>query len=344
MHKTLPYLLFALAACAKAPGVPADFVEPLDIEPSPPALVCEDPTLEPDDLCFPAQTMEEWLRTGTLRFVGEDSVDAGISGLMKLLTGVTPKDSTEELFFYVKWKPANATISRLNNNPRKERAAYEIQKLFLDGDRWVVPPTVMRCMDVVDGRPPVDGRVAEDEVDCVWGQVSYWVSPLDNPGVIDTERLETDADYLQALGDLNILMYVIGHGDAHKDNWLISEDPDRMRAVSPDNGVAFSGPPNFFIKNVWGSIVIDPLPADTVERLRSITDEELHRLHHLETWHIEDRRLVRTDTNTDTGKSRGVQWVGDELTVGLRPGEIGRVRKRIDDLLERVDSGDIQTR
>lgn len=342
-NRLLTVLICAVAACAKAPGTAKDFVRPAEVELSPPSKVCQDPDLQADDLCFPGMHMERWLQTGELRFVGVDDVDAGTSGIMKLLTGVVPAGQSEELFFYVKWKPANSAVSRLNNSPRKERAAYEVQKLFLPDDRWVVPPSVMRCLPSAPGRPLVEGRVMAGRVDCVWGQLSYWVSPLDAPGEVDWERIETDTDYARALGDLNILMYVIDHKDAHKDNWLLSDDPDRMRAVAPDNGVAFSGMRNPFVKNYWGNISLESLPADTIALLRTISDDDLHALHVLETWTVEDRALVRTEDADPDTVDGGVHMIDDTLTHGLRAGEIRRIRVRIDDLLARVDSGEIGT-
>ena len=63
-----------------------------------------------------------------------------------------------------------------NNVPRKEAAAYQIQKWFLDPHEYVVPPTVTRCIRleefrVVDPEP----EPTADSGTCVFGASSLWI-------------------------------------------------------------------------------------------------------------------------------------------------------------------------
>ena len=63
----------------------------------------------------------------------------------------------------VKIKPAGAGADEFNNRPRYELAAYQLQKLFLDPDEYVVPPTVLgdRIELLCVGRPvEIAGDVA----------------------------------------------------------------------------------------------------------------------------------------------------------------------------------------
>jgi len=46
----------------------------------------------------------------------------------------------------VKWKRAPAEAEGWNNSPRREIAACEVQKLFLEPDDYVVPVSVPRCI------------------------------------------------------------------------------------------------------------------------------------------------------------------------------------------------------
>lgn len=50
----------------------------------------------------------------------------------------------------VKWKKAERGGEAVNNQPRYEFAAYELQKLFLEPEDYVVPPTAVRCLPMLD--------------------------------------------------------------------------------------------------------------------------------------------------------------------------------------------------
>ena len=58
----------------------------------------------------------------------------------------------------VKWKQAPENdIEHFNNSPRGELSAYQIQKLYLDPEDFVVPLSLLHCVPlakyVADGHP-----------------------------------------------------------------------------------------------------------------------------------------------------------------------------------------------
>ncbi|MCE9561349.1 MAG: hypothetical protein K8U57_04785, partial [Planctomycetes bacterium] len=77
----------------------------------------------------------------------------------------------------VKWKPVDgADIDNWNNNPRKEIAAYLVQRWFLTPRDYLVPATAMRCipLDAYKRFDPA-ATATVPGTSCVLGMVSLWV-------------------------------------------------------------------------------------------------------------------------------------------------------------------------
>jgi hypothetical protein len=84
------------------------------------------------------------------------------------------------------------------------------------------------------------------------------------------------------------------------------------------------------------------LPADTVERLRTITPELLtERLGVLAQWRLEDGSYVAVAKGGNLSENRGVRRSGDDLQMGLNKSEIRAIDRLLKKLLERVDAGKI---
>lgn len=331
----LPVLLLG---CLKTPGAPENFVLGEEADRTPLSELCHDPSLGEDSFCLPTD-LEPWMRDARLRFLNGETFDGGASGIMKLRAELTAENG-EVRVVDTKWKPGPKRFTGLNNSPRKEVAAFQIQKLFLAPDRWVAPPTVMRCVEPVQGTVPK--RSGGKDFDCVWGVLSYWIDNIEAPETIDEQRFQTDVAYRTAIADLNLFTYVIGHRDTHRNNWYMSTDEDHVRGASVDNGVAFSGVKNYFVAIDWGDIHVPVLASDSVERLRSITDADLEKLRVLGAWRVEDGDLVRIPMDTPPGKT-AITYEDGLLVHGLSHHEVEEVRERIDEVLAQVDSGEIGT-
>jgi hypothetical protein len=178
-----------------------------------------------------------------------------------------------------------------------------------------------------------------DDVLCV---VQYWLEDVQaRADVLDEERLRTDAVYARHVGQLNVLTFLIEHADSNLGNILVSADPEGARLFAIDNGVAFSSEPSNR-GELWRTMRVQRLPADTVARLRALTQAELAaRLGVLAQWRLENRRYVASPLTDDLDRRFGVRRKGGVLQMGLTQGEIANVWKQRERLLELIDKGKI---
>ena len=144
MPKRIAATLASLAVavgCATTSGSPRPAV-------TPPSVLCLDPSLEDDDFCLPSERVEAMLRTSRLDILSVEVAPSGFSRPKKLYLEFPGDREGKPIVIASKWKPAPSGGEGFNNFPRKELAAYEFQKLFLDPDEYVVPPTVAFCVPV----------------------------------------------------------------------------------------------------------------------------------------------------------------------------------------------------
>jgi hypothetical protein len=335
----LPVLTTLLLGCAKTPGTVDAFSAGIASTPSPHAELCRDSTMDDQSFCMPSH-LETWLREGDLRFLEGEPVGQGASGVMRMDAEIRHADLSRPLIVDVKWKPAPRSFDGLNNSPRKEVAAYQVQKLFLPEDLRVVPPTVVRCVPTRPGHEVAD-RAGGPALPCVWGVVSQWVHNIEPPGAVDHPRFLVDPDYREQIANLNVFMYVIGHRDTHSENWFLSTDPQRLRAVSIDNGVAFSGLKNILHPVDWSQIHVPAVSRDTIERLRGISPADVDALRNLGAWRVTSDGVDRIDA--DEAVDEGITFEDGVLAHGLTAQETLQVLARIRDLVERVDRGELAT-
>jgi hypothetical protein len=246
--------------------------------------------------------------------------------------------------FEVKWAEAPAGGQAFNNEPRYEVAAYALQKLFLDEPDYVVPPTVLRMIPLPQYRERVPtADPTWEDAKSVLGVLQYWTAGVTADGVFDTRRAERDSVYARHFGDMNILTYLIRHGDSNEGNVVISDDPASPRVFSVDNGVAFSSPPsNRGTK--WREIRVKRLPARTVDRLRQIDEETLTRaLSVIAQFTMQGGEFVPAPPAENLNERLGVRRSGTVLQLGLTSTEIDGVRDRLEHLLRDVDKGKYKT-
>ncbi len=242
-----------------------------------------------------------------------------------------------------KWKPVPRNdMDEVNNSLRKEIAAYEIQKLFLDPEDYVVPTTVAHCVplrryraDYGKGRPSMEGA------DCVLGGLSVWIEDVTlSDELYDPKRFVADPVYASHMATFNLLTYLIDHRDARRSNFLIAKDPAQPRVFSVDNGIAFE--PflyNIFADN-WNVLRVAALRRDHVERLRKLSREDLDVLGVVAHLERDERGVFRrrgAKKNLEPGE--GVRMTGEAVQFGLTNHEIIRIWERIQTLIAEVDSG-----
>ena len=247
--------------------------------------------------------------------------------------------------YRVKLRRAEPGAEDFNNRPRYDLAAYELQKLFLDPAEYVVPPTALRMMPLAELRPHApEAKPTFNGSDDVLVVLQYWLNEVKViADVYNSERFAADPKYARHIGQLNVLTFLIEHGDSNVGNFLISRAETGPRVFSIDNGVAFE-----FNESdrgqLWMKMRVDRLPADAVQRMRRITPEELHRrLGVLAQWQLQDGRWVTMAPGENLAPVRGVRKEDGVVQLGLRKADIDQVGRQLGRLLKQVDAGQIDT-
>jgi hypothetical protein len=244
----------------------------------------------------------------------------------------------------IKLRRAEPGAEAFNNVPRYDLAAYELQKLFLDPAEYVVPPTALRMVPLADfARYSPEAARTFTTADQVLAVAQYWLSDITViADVYDPQRFADDPSYARHIGQLNIFTYLVNHRDSNVGNFLIGRAERGPRVFSIDHGVAFDSADSDRGK-LWQPMRVDRLPADTVDRLRSITPTMLQeRLGVLAQWRLEDGRYVPVEPGPNQWESRGVRRRGDQLQLGLTRDEINATHKRLAKLLKRIGAGELQ--
>jgi hypothetical protein len=299
---------------------------------------------------------EEILRSRPFEISEIQGAGAGVTGARKVdLVFEATEQEEDEVYLWemsgdvdLKAKPFPLRhLDGWNNNPRKEMATYEVQKLFLEPRDYVVPTTVGRCIPLgVSHRTRPGMKPTLEATNCVLMALSLWLEEVTVPDVFyDEARFRRDATYAYYYGIFNILTYLADHLDNRRGNFLVSKDDRYPRAYAIDNGIAFgSWIYNWFVPSsyAWRNIVVPALPKSAVERLREVRRSDLGRFAVL----AEFRRdaegfLAVVPPGPSLDPSRGVNLRGTVVQLGLSEDEIDDVWERIQDLIERVDAGEI---
>jgi hypothetical protein len=251
-----------------------------------------------------------------------------------------------------KWR-AEST-GNLLNEPRKELAAYAVQKLFLSEDEYVVPPTAAYCFPVAPySRFDAKAKPTFPGADCIFGYASYWLEGVHTvsaarragqlgkgDGIWDAELFQRDPEYRDSVENSNLLTYLINHGDAHEEQFVLQQFPRGLRAYVVDNSIAFRSikNPMLLLRQDWSHIQVPALSQGAVARLHNLTEADFDRLGNISELELRDRTLVNVHPSSPLASDgTTMTWTGSRLRIGLTQGEIGLVRAQTKDLLSRPD-------
>lgn len=321
------------------------------------------PLTQPDELCRastgakPCRTaaeVESWLSDPELEILGAAQPSTGIQGAL-VLTLRAPR--LVPVVFRAKWRAHSTTTTR--NSPRRELAAYAIQKLFLDPDEYVVPPTAPHCFPLEAYRARVDGKASATfrEAPCVYGYLSYWLEDVESLAAaavdgwfhgqyrhaFDPTLYARNPAYRDSISRVNMLTYVIGHADSHAKNFVITSDSSAPLVYSVDNSLSLGLKKNARLdpRHDWSTLKVPSLPRASVERLRAAS-HELDRLAAIAMLEPRSGVLVPDEVRRTRPNALGLEWAGGRLRVGLSAAEIGDLEVRIALLLQKVDGGEIR--
>ena len=247
--------------------------------------------------------------------------------------------------FLAKWKEVPASLDSWNNSPRRELAAYAVQKLFLDPEDFIVPPSVLRCAPLADYRVVIDASAMPTlpGSDCVLGNLSLWMENVTVPEVLyDEQRFATDPNYAVRMADFNLLTFIIDHKDARRGNILVSKDETDRRVFAIDNGISFDAWIwNYFVRN-WNNIRVPALRKQSIDRLRKVKTDKIESMAVLAELRLLPNRMLEPVAHSAplSGK-KGVRRRGDVIQFGLVADEIDDVMEQIDEVIDAVDEGEI---
>ena len=137
------------------------------------------------NVALPVQQLEELLSVGDFQIVSAVTSRGLPSERTYQVTA-----SAGNAMLQMKYAPAPEGAGEFNNRPRYELAAYEIQKLFLDPEDYVVPPTVARClplnevqsvMNMVPGDYKPEAERTFREWDMTLVLLQYWLWNVEVP-------------------------------------------------------------------------------------------------------------------------------------------------------------------
>lgn len=284
----------------------------------------------------PAEALERQLATEPFRIVAAEISRPKAKGDITLKAEVSFSGNPP---YRVKLRRADPGAETFNNRPRYDLAAYELQKLFLEPAEYVVPPTALRTMPVADllpyapeARPTFRGS---DEVLVV---LQFWLQEVKVVAdAYDPALFGSDPGYARHVGQLNVLTYLIEHGDANLGNFLASRAEHAPRVFSVDNGVAFAHNESDR-SDVWKYLRVPGLPADTIARLRSVTQDTLQQeLGVLAQWRLDGGRWIAEPPGANLAPQRGVRQKDGVIQLGLTKSEIAQLDRRRVLLLRQVD-------
>lgn len=280
-------------------------------------------------------------------------------GELEVISAVTSRGLPSERTYQVtasagnamlqmKYAPATRGADEFNNRPRYEIAAYELQKLFLDPEYYAVPPTVLRAyptstVQEVLNLVPVDYKPEAEQTFNEWAMtlvlLQYWMWNVEVPDRLDDKDREKDDLYATHLGNFNLVTYLIRHNDSNEGNFLRSAVADNPRIFSVDNGVAFSNEESdrgFY----WRDIQVDRFPAASIERLRALTEADLHAaLGVVAEVELQGGNFVPVTPTENLEPGRGVRRGEARVQLGLTESEVRQVYRRLERLLGWIDGG-----
>lgn len=243
-------------------------------------------------------------------------------------------------------KPVASPGDGFNNEPRYELAAYRLQRMFLHEEDYVVPPMVLRAMDIEEYRELAPARSPTIRgTRSVLFLLAYWLQNLavDTVDPFHPSLFEMDSTYAYHFANVNVLTHLIDHRDGNHGNVIVSLDGQNRRVFAVDNDVAFRSQTSDQ-GDRWRHLQVDRVPARTVERLRALTREDLEReLGVVAEFVIVDDLLAPVEPGPNLRPGRGLRVEDDRVQFGLTEREIRDVWNRIERLIRDVDRERIGT-
>ncbi len=291
----------------------------------------------------PLVTLEDYQHFDRLQFeiISDEGAGAGVTGARRVTVRIVGHDEDLRL----KTKDFPSGLDGTNNSPRKELAAYTIQRFFLDPVDYVVPTVGVRCVPLDDWKTRhTHSPTRVHGTECALISYAFWLQNVTLPEPLyDEQRFLNDARYAYYLANFNLLTYLVSHHDMRYGNALVSKNDEDRRVFAIDNGTTFGAfffnwfyPPSFS----WRNIKVPAIPRNAVNRLRKLKEEDLRSLAVIVQLEADQDGILRIEKPGDPiDEEEGVSVRGTTVQLGLTDGEIENIWERIEHLLEDIDDG-----
>jgi len=300
------------------------------------------------EACRSPGEVEAWLARRDLAILASEETSKG-KQRARILTLLVPSDG---IIFRAKWRAWWTNTP--HNRPRRELAAHHVQRLFLLPHEYVVPPATGHCFPLETYRKHVEPKAQPTfpGTRCVYGILSYWLEDAIGTrdamkqgllhALIDEKLFERNEIYRRSIASVNLLAYLISHGDSHKQQFVFTGGRD-LYANIVDNSISFSDYRNPLVtgRDDLSVLHVPAVPAEAIERLRH---SDVRKLAVLEQYRVDSGGiLMRTrPTAIMSNPERGVRRHEDELQVGLTTNELAEVQRRIVVLTTRAAAGELK--
>ena len=326
---------------------------------TPPSTLCA-PGEGAGGACREPEDVERLLSDPDLEILGVEAPPSGAQGVRVLtLASKIPSTSSAPVVFRAKWR--SWSTAEGFSSPRKEVAAYALQRLLFDPRDGVVPPTRVTCFPLAVARRHLDAgaQATWPDAPCEAGTLAYWLEGsrsledaadegwLDREYPLDERLFDASEPYRRSVADVNLLTHLASHGDSHRQQFVVTGSRGAPRLFLVDNSIAFGSFRNPDLKDGpwdWSNLHVPRLRRASVDRARALTDADLDRLAVAEQLVLRGERLIAAPPGPPgKERDRGERWVDGAVQIGLDRAEITRLRRRLHRLIADVDAGRIAT-
>ena len=247
-----------------------------------PSDMCNEPLA---DDCLPPGAIEACLRAEHFEVLQASRPKGGTQGARVLTVRCKPEGASDEVILRAKWRVAEAGLL---SDPRRELVAYELQKLFLRPEEYVVPPVVARCLPLDAYRETVDSERSEGSIDsnCVLGYLNFWLEGVeladklaaeleDARGIYSPRRFEDDELYARKLSRLSLLAVFVNHGDSHPGQFVVAEDPFRMFSIDHSISLSSMRHPMVIFREDLSELILPSIPSALATRVLALEEDDV---------------------------------------------------------------------
>jgi len=289
---------------------------------------------------MPPERAEYLFSEGELQLRSREGAGGGVTGASRVMV----YSLEDKLEFKAKWKEVPYFLDSWNNSPRRELAAYAVQKLFLDPRDYVVPTATLRCISLDRYREYFpNAKPTLKNSNCVLGVFASWINNVKvEPQLLDPERFAKDPNYAYHVANFNILAFLIDHKDGRLGNFLVSNNEADRRVFAIDNGISFDAWIwNWFVPN-WNTMRVPAVSRQAVDRLRQLRADDITALATVAELHMDKGGIYRpVKPGAPLDSEEGVRTADGVVQFGLEDDEVDDVQEQVEEILEAVDEGEL---